>query len=1134
MNFIDFRLCWTLDSLPMPLKKIKKIIFPLFLLIIIMGFFIGAKIGYAQENLGFGYATALNLGTRDIRSIIISIINIFLGFLGIVAIIIILYGGYVYMTSAGDPNTIEKAKKILINGVIGLGIIFFSWAIVMFVFRMFGIGSGGGEGHEGGGGISIGPGALGKGIIESHYPERSQRNVPRNTMIVVTFKEEINPATIISDTNGNATYGDCVGAPLVCDTLFDIPPADGIADSIKIFKNIDGEAGALIATDVKALTTDNKTFVFMPVNPPALGSATEEFWYTVRLKDSIKKAGGEDAFSSAISGTGYEWQFEVSTIMDVTPPQIESIIPYPDDSFDTYTNTGSAQAIGSITVASQPNTYIASSVSAVTAATPTSPSATTSGNYAGSVNDTITVTINNGAANADVNWTTSTENDNSSAVISNNSIALGSGLTLLVDPGYMAGNRWTFSVTSETQPDYLRVGSTSYKFVTSGASGNEINLGATANDTAANIANKIDEQSIIETPDVTGNLIDITATTAGSAGNSIALVYNSPDGAVALTITPMSGGTSAGESQTIADKRDQPRNVVVQINFNEAVNPITTTGEVSIVDNGDGDQVSSTLAGGSFDIILPSIDIGGTDEYIAGNWVISNQYRTVEFITKDKCGVNSCGEDVYCLPTDPLNESMIEILDTKQGTVTASMVDTVAFINDDGQDFSTYAGAGGSSKDYMIVVTDSSGNKARGYIGEQGSGETFGGELVTNGDNETSIAIFDEDIASGGTAAQSNEQANNGIYSMKMKRTGGTTGNVSRRVVDSNLSVVDSGDLVDIDFSIYNSIGGTVYLYAQTQASGYDISSQTISTNNTWRDTNTRLTIGTQLYLQLISWKNNTEYFYIDDLSIKKVLTPTTAGVKIYSTKDGSTQSWESADAGFNANTIASYEIRKSEGTGNLTLGNISIEVKAAQGANLPTANFPFDGVIDMAANSLDGNRDGTAVGPGGNYDENTDAGPGDNYSWSFWVNSKVDLTPPVIEEIFPSINGIISLTDPIEIKFSKLIMSSTLKPDSGYADGKDHVALIDTSINPAGYWVNSQNIDESVPPDNIPDKTKTFINHTSFMPSTNYSAEVGEGVRDLYQNCFMPAADLGTCAGADATDRSCCNGVLTNADECP
>ena len=78
-------------------------------------------------------ASATGLGTQDIRVTIAKIIRIFLGFLGIVALVIMLYGGFVYMTAGGDDQKVSMAKKIMINGVIGLIIIFSSFAITQFV-----------------------------------------------------------------------------------------------------------------------------------------------------------------------------------------------------------------------------------------------------------------------------------------------------------------------------------------------------------------------------------------------------------------------------------------------------------------------------------------------------------------------------------------------------------------------------------------------------------------------------------------------------------------------------------------------------------------------------------------------------------------------------------------------------------------------------------------------------------------------------------------------------------------------------------------------------------------------------------------------------------------------------------------
>lgn len=74
-----------------------------------------------------------------------------------------------------------------------------------------------------------------------------------------------------------------------------------------------------------------------------------------------------------------------------------------------------------------------------------------------------------------------------------------------------------------------------------------------------------------------------------------------------------------------------PRNVVIQINFNEAMNPLTVAGVVRR-----GFEDITVRAGGG--------------DLVDGGFTISNQYKTVEFITTDLCGTNSCGEDIFCLP----------------------------------------------------------------------------------------------------------------------------------------------------------------------------------------------------------------------------------------------------------------------------------------------------------------------------------------------------------------------------------------------------------------------------------------------------------------------------------------------------
>jgi len=79
------------------------------------------------ENAG------VNLGKRDVYETTSGIINIVLGLLGILATVIVLVGGFKWMTSGGNRDTVDEAKKLLSAGIIGLVIILSAYAIARFV-----------------------------------------------------------------------------------------------------------------------------------------------------------------------------------------------------------------------------------------------------------------------------------------------------------------------------------------------------------------------------------------------------------------------------------------------------------------------------------------------------------------------------------------------------------------------------------------------------------------------------------------------------------------------------------------------------------------------------------------------------------------------------------------------------------------------------------------------------------------------------------------------------------------------------------------------------------------------------------------------------------------------------------------
>lgn len=73
---------------------------------------------------------ALSGGQTGLRGIILTIINFFLTFLGLLAVIMVIYGGFLYVSSAGNEENVNKAKKILIYAVIGIIVIIISFALI--------------------------------------------------------------------------------------------------------------------------------------------------------------------------------------------------------------------------------------------------------------------------------------------------------------------------------------------------------------------------------------------------------------------------------------------------------------------------------------------------------------------------------------------------------------------------------------------------------------------------------------------------------------------------------------------------------------------------------------------------------------------------------------------------------------------------------------------------------------------------------------------------------------------------------------------------------------------------------------------------------------------------------------------
>lgn len=111
-------------------------------------------------------------------------------------------------------------------------------------------------------------------------------------------------------------------------------------------------------------------------------------------------------------------------------------------------------------------------------------------------------------------------------------------------PAVAATGSLTFS-GNVTAADTLTIGSTTYTFVASNPSTNEIEIGATLAETIAAIAAALNAGEVVDATAGEGKL-DLVAATAGAAGNSIALATTST--AITVSGSTLSGGADSSEA----------------------------------------------------------------------------------------------------------------------------------------------------------------------------------------------------------------------------------------------------------------------------------------------------------------------------------------------------------------------------------------------------------------------------------------------------------------------------------------------------------------------------------------------------------------------------------------------------------
>lgn len=312
-------------------------------------------------QLGLVYGQESGLGTDDVRLIIARIIRAVLGLLGVLSLSLIIYAGYTIMTAAGNEEKVAQGKKILINAVIGLAIILSSLAVTQFIINALMKATGMLTEESGPTGPKIeyfsGAGGLGD-IVKDHYPMRNQTGVKRNTKIIITFRESMDPGSFIDNSNQTCWAEDGSGPTIICkkdsqgniinpyygDCLTNEQDFDWEkhCDHLKIdpanflIYNADekDKEGNLLKTPITAVAMASydkdknaDTFVFRPFK--TLGNDVNNVWYAVHLNNNIKKKDGQGAFDG-LHYKYYEWEFQTDTNFDFAPPYVTSVYPGKD------------------------------------------------------------------------------------------------------------------------------------------------------------------------------------------------------------------------------------------------------------------------------------------------------------------------------------------------------------------------------------------------------------------------------------------------------------------------------------------------------------------------------------------------------------------------------------------------------------------------------------------------------------------------------------------------------------------------------------------------------------------------------------------------------------------------------------
>lgn len=81
------------------------------------------------------FGANMGLSDTDPRIIFARLVHSAMGFVGIIMVVMILWSGWLFMTSGGNDDQVKRAKMTFFNAIIGLAIILSAYSIVAFALK---------------------------------------------------------------------------------------------------------------------------------------------------------------------------------------------------------------------------------------------------------------------------------------------------------------------------------------------------------------------------------------------------------------------------------------------------------------------------------------------------------------------------------------------------------------------------------------------------------------------------------------------------------------------------------------------------------------------------------------------------------------------------------------------------------------------------------------------------------------------------------------------------------------------------------------------------------------------------------------------------------------------------------------